>query len=354
MGATPRSAQVRWPAEWERHRATWLAWPHNPDTWPGHLDQVEAAFVEMVAALQGREEVCISVRDPAHAEHVQGLLAPRGLERGTELHVLPTDDAWVRDHGPIFLAGEQGLAVADFVFDAWGRKYPPWDQDASIPARIAEALELPRYVADFVLEGGSVDGNGAGTILTTDSCLLNANRRQPGEPERTREAMEARLADWLGAECVLWLGDGIVGDDTDGHVDDIARFVDETTVVAAREADPSDPNHAPMEANFALLRQMREARGRPLSVVSLPLPPPVFVAGHRCPASYANFYLANGVALVPVFGESTDQRALAILAELLPGREMAPIPARELVLGLGACHCLTQQEPLAGAPPGAA
>ncbi len=343
---TPREQGLRWPAEWEPHRATWLAWPHNRETWPGRLAEAEAAFVEMVRALVGREEVCIAVRDEPHREHVARLLEPLGPEAGVSFHSLPTDDAWVRDHGPVFLQdGRGGLQAVDFGFDAWGRKYPPWDRDDAVAAHIAELRRVPRLEAGFVLEAGSVDGNGAGTILTTASCLLNDNRRREGEPPRTRKGMERRLRDWLGAEQVLWLGDGIVGDDTDGHVDDIARFVSELVVVAAVEPDPHDANHAPLAANLERLQQMRDARGRPLDVVPLPMPPPVYVDGLRCPASYANFYLANGVALVPVFGVPSDERALAVLREVLPDRRLAPIPARELVLGLGACHCLTQQEP---------
>ncbi|MDX1649587.1 MAG: agmatine deiminase family protein, partial [Myxococcota bacterium] len=194
----------------------------------------------------------------------------------------------------------------------------------------------------------SVDGDGEGTVLTTEQCLLNPNRRAPGEAPRTRAAMEARLADWLGAERVLWLGGGIEGDDTDGHVDDVARFVAPGVVVAAEQRDPADPDHAPLAANLERLRGMRDARGRRLEVVPLPMPPRVEAAGARCPASYANFYLANEVALVPVFDAAQDARALAILRELLPGREVVGIPARTLVVGLGAVHCLTQQEP---APP---
>ncbi|MBW2240631.1 MAG: agmatine deiminase family protein [Deltaproteobacteria bacterium] len=343
---TPRELGLRWPAEWEPHRATWLAWPHNHSTWPGHLKGAEQAFTRMVRALQGAEEVCISVQDEAHADRVAGLLAEAGHSGGVSLHVIPTNDAWVRDHGPVFLTdADGGVHAADFRFDAWGKKYPPWDLDDAVPSRIAELREMPCHRAGFVLEGGSIEGNGAGTVLTTASCLLNGNRRLPGEPPRSIEAMQERLREWLGAECVLWLGDGIVGDDTDGHVDDIVRFVSELVVVATVEPDPADPNHAPLAENLDRLQRMRDARGRPLDVVPLPMPPPIYVDGLRCPASYANFYLANGVALVPVFGVPSDERALAVLREVLPDRRLAPIPARDLVLGLGACHCLTQQEP---------
>ena len=339
---TPRAHGFHWPAEWEPHRATWLAWPHNRETWPRSLEAAEEAYEAMVRALQGAETVCITVPDAAREERVRRRLASAGLERGVELHVIPTDDAWIRDHGPIFLRGAAGeSALVDFGFDAWGKKYPPWERDDAVPRAVAAARGVRRFEAGFVLEGGSVDGDGEGTVLTTESCLLHPNR----EAGRTRALMEARLRDFLGAERVLWLGDGIAGDDTDGHVDDVARFVGAATVVAVAEADASDPNHAPLAETLRRLRAMRDARGRRLSVVELPMPPPLEVDGARCPASYANFYLANGRALVPVFDAPSDARALAILRECLPGREVVPIRARDLVVGLGAVHCLTQQEP---------
>ena len=346
--ATVREAGFRWPAEWEPHVATWLSWPHNPDTWPGCLAEAEAAFVAMARALHGREALHINVRSEAEGARVRTLLAEAGVTEAVRTWVIPTDDAWVRDHGPVFMVRPGELALVDFGFDAWGRKYPPWDRDAAVPRRIAEARGLRRFEAGFVLEGGSIEGDGEGTVLTTEQCLLHPNRRLPDEAPRTREAMEARLADWLGASCVLWLGEGIAGDDTDGHVDDVARFVAPGVVVVAEQPDPADPDHAPLAANLARLRGMRDARGRRLEAVPLPMPPPIRVAGVRCPASYANFYLANGVALVPVFGVPEDARALGILRELLPGREVVGIAARALVVGLGAAHCLTQQEP---APP---
>ena len=229
----------------------------------------------------------------------------------------------------------------NFDFDSWGRKYPPWDRDDAVPRRAAELLDLPRFDAGLVLEGGSIDGNGRGAILTTESVLLNPNRGAG----RSREALERVLAEFLGATHVLWLAGGIEGDDTDGHVDDVARFVDAGTVVAAVEPDAADPNSGPLSENLRRLRAMRDQDGKPLTVVPLPMPPRLAPGGDRCPASYANFYLANGAVLVPTFGGPSDARALAVLAELLPTREVVGIPSADLVVGLGALHCATQQQP---------
>jgi agmatine deiminase len=274
-------------------------------------------------------------------------LARRRLEAGgveledrVRFHRVPTNDAWLRDSGPIGVSREDQRLLLDFPFDSWGGKYPPWEADAAVPRAVAALTGLPRAEAEFVLEGGSVDGNGRGVVLTTEACLLHPNRG----PGRTREVMEARLALWLGARQVVWLADGIEGDDTDGHVDDIARFVDRGTVVAAVADDPRDPDHATLAENLRRLRAARDDTGAPYQVVPLPMPGVGGASGARPPASYANFYLANGVALVPTFGVDEDAVALAILDDLLEGREVVGVSCKALVQGLGAIHCLTQQE----------
>jgi len=342
---------TRWPAEWEPHAATWLAWPHNPGTWPGHLPAATAEFAGIVAALQhhARERVEILVADAAREARARETLAARGADPdAVGFHRIPTDDAWLRDTGPLFVerAGAPGDAAAPrrvalaFGFDAWGGKYPPWDRDDAVGAAMAREAGVPCESPGFVLEGGSVDGDGRGTLLTTESCLLHPNRERP---PRTRARMEERLARWLGARRVVWLERGIAGDDTDGHIDDVARFVAPGVVVAARaEAGPDAPLLA---ENARRLCEAHDANGERLRVVELPMPPTHRVGGDLCPASYANFYLANGAALVPVFDAPSDARALAVLRELLPDREVVGVPCRHLVLGLGAIHCLSQQEP---------
>jgi agmatine deiminase len=340
---TAAPAGMRWPAEWEPHAATWLAWPHNPTTWPGRLERAQAAFAVFVRELAFREPVRLLVADTAMEAVARAALCEAGADvAAVAFHNVPTDDAWLRDSGPIFVRrdADGSRALLDFPFDAWGGKYPPWQRDAAVPSAVAEITGLPRFAADFVLEGGGIDGNGAGALLTTESCLLNANR----ERRRSHDQMERRLADWLGVSHVIWLSAGIAGDDTDGHIDDIARFVAPRTVVAA-VAPPGADDHAALAENLLRLRNSCDAAGQPLDVVELPMPPPLSIDGLRCPASYANFYVANDCVLVPTFDADTDARALAILAELYPRRTTVGIPSRELVLGLGALHCLSQQEP---------
>jgi agmatine deiminase len=341
---TPASLGFRWPAEWEPHRATWLSWPHNPETWPDDLAAVRATFGAMVAALAPREAVEIGVADAAMEDVARAAIRAAGHDpdRSVRFHHYPTTDAWCRDHGPIFVAKPDGeRALCDFRFDNWGRKYPGWELDDAVPRHVEKILGLRRFASDVVLEGGGIDGDGQGTVITTESCLLNSNRG----PGRSRDAMERLLADFLGARHVVWLHDGIEGDDTDGHVDDLVRFVAPGVVVAVACDDASDPNFAPLAENRRRLAAARDARGRALTVVDLPMPARLEKDGHRSPASHANFLLANGVVLVPTFGGPSDARALAILRELVPGREVIGIRCNELVSGFGAIHCVTQQEP---------
>ncbi len=347
-GAWPSQRGYRMPAEWDAHAATWLSWPHNPDTWYTGIERVEAAMVRLAAALAESEPVYVNVLDADHEAHVRRLLARQLPPERLQLFRIPTNDAWCRDHGAIFVtrpasAGEPLMAL-DFEFNAWGGKYPPWDLDNAVPAEMAAALGIPCFKTGMVLEGGSIDVNGQGALLTTEQCLLNPNRN----PSLDRAAIEARLRLLLGVNQIIWLGEGIVGDDTDGHVDDICRFVAADTVVTAIEPNPRDPNHAPLAANRERLVGARLEDGRPLKVIELPMPEPVRFGGERLPASYANFLITNHSVLMPAFAQPRDAAAQAVLAHCFPGRAIVPVDSRELVLGLGAVHCLSQQLPAIG------
>ena len=343
---TPASLGYRMPAEWAPHRGTWLSWPHKEASWPGKFGPVPAIFAALVRTLADREEVHINVAGPAMEAAVRSLLTDAGADTGNVFfHANPTNDAWCRDHGPIFIeragAGRREQAIVDWGYNAWGGKYPPYDLDDVVPSRIGEELGLPVFHPGIVMEGGSIDVNGRGTLLTTEACLLNPNRN----PQLDRAGIERHLGDYLGVSKILWLGDGIVGDDTDGHVDDLTRFVDERTVVTAVEDDPSDENYEPLQANLERLRSMSDQDGQPLRVVPLPMPRALHHDGQRLPASYANFYIANGVVVVPTYDPPRDEAALAVLAGAFPGREIVGIDCTDLVWGLGAFHCVTQQWP---------
>jgi agmatine deiminase len=334
------------PAEWEPHAGTWLSWPHKVDTWPGKLASIPPIWVEMVRALSTGEQVHILVNPSAPATEIVALLNQADVEMSrVTLHEIPTDDAWARDHGPIFVTrqgDEANLAVVNWRFNSWGEKYPPWDLDDRVPEQIAERLALPLFSPGIVLEGGSIDVNGRGTLLTTESCLLNPNRN----PHLGREEIEALLCDYLGVRHVLWLKEGVEGDDTDGHIDDLTRFVNETTVVTVVEEDPSDDNFEPLRANHRRLLEMKDQDGRPLNVLTLPMPAPLYCEDTRLPASYANFYIGNRVVLMPVFDDPNDAPAKRVLASVFPGRHIVGINAVDLVWGLGAFHCVTQQQPV--------
>ena len=332
------------PAEWEPHEATWISWP-QPDcnSFPESYDRVIPTFVKMAEALAESEIVRINVSGAEQEKTVRKLLRSCPPERVEYFHI-PTDEPWCRDHGPIFVKRDKSpkLAVLNFGFNAWGYKLSPFDEDNAVPPAIAKALGLPIFNFEhFILEGGSIDTNGQGTLLTTESCLLNPNRN----PTLDRTAIEKKLRDKLGVKKILWLGDGIEGDDTDGHVDDITRFVGPSTVITAVEEDEHDPNFEPLQQNLDRLHTMRLADGEPLHVLTLPMPTRIMREGQRLPASYANFYIANSVVLLPVFNEHNDAWAVSALHEAFPTRRIVPIDCRELIWGLGAFHCLTQQQP---------
>lgn len=335
------------PAEWEPHEATWISWPRREgQSFPDSYERVLPTLVSMASAIAESEILRINISGPEQEREVRALLAPSAPMERVEFHDIPTNEPWCRDHGPIFVRREASprIAVNDFGYNAWGGKYPPFEADDVVPTTIARRFGLPLFEPGFILEGGSVDPNGAGTLLTTESCLLNPNRN----PSMTRGQIEGGLRDYLGVTQILWLGDGIEGDDTDGHVDDITRFVSRDTVVTVVEPDSSDPNHTPLRDNLELLRSMTLADGTPLTVVEMPMPPRIDREGLRLPASHANFYITNTSVLLPAFGGNSDDVAASILTDLFHGRSILPIDCRELIWGLGAFHCLTQQQPAVG------
>jgi agmatine deiminase len=338
---TPAQLGYRMPAEWDPHAATWLSWPRRAKTWQDRFEAMPAVWAKLARTLAEFEPVHILVGGDAMPQ-AQSLL---GGVANVALHDISTNDGWMRDHGPTFLVGRSSVdppALVEWVYNAWGGKYPPYDDDRQVARRVAELTGRQRFSPGIVLEGGSIDVNGEGTVLTTEACLLNPNRN----PHLSRREIEGYLADYCAAPQVLWLSHGLVGDDTDGHIDQLARFVDPTTVVAAFEDDSHDDNYASLAANFERLKSMTDQSGRPLEIIPLPMPDPVIHNGNRLPASYANFYIANGVVIVPSFDDPADAVAADLLGQLFPDREIRPLPACDLVIGRGAYHCVTQQEPL--------
>jgi agmatine deiminase len=334
------------PAEWELHRGTWLSWPHKEASWPGKFEPVPAIFGRLTRHLAEHEEVHINVAGPAMEAEARRVLDAAGADRARVFfHHNPTNDAWCRDHGPIFVqrdaGGRREQRILDWGYNAWGGKYPPYDLDDVVPTRIGTELGIPVERPGIVLEGGSIDVNGRGTLITTEACLLNPNRN----PQLDRPAIEQYLRSYLGVSKILWLGDGIVGDDTDGHVDDLTRFVSPDTVVTVVEDDPSDENYEPLQENLERLREMTDQDGRPLRVVTLPMPRALYQDDQRLPASYANFYIANGVVMLPTYDEERDAEAGSTLQSLFPDRRVISIDCTDLVWGLGAFHCVTQQWP---------
>ena len=346
---TPAALGYRMPAEWEPQAATWLAWPHRRSDWPGRFSPIPWVYAEIVRALTRHGRVNLVVRGPKMRERASAALTMAGIDLGrVGLWELPTDRSWVRDSGPIFVVNDSGeRAVLDWHFNAWA-KYPDWTRDDLLPAFVADQLGLRRWQPHHdgrrvVLEGGSIDVNGQGLLLTTEECLLSETQHR--NPPFTRADYERVFADYLGVKKVLWLGRGIAGDDTHGHVDDLARFVNPGTVVTVLETNSSDDNYAPTEENYERLRGMTDPGGAALDVVTLPMPAPLVFDGTRLPASYANFYIASGVVIVPTFNDPADRTALGTLAALFPGREVVGIHCVDLVWGLGTLHCMTQQQP---------
>ena len=336
------------PAEWEPHAGTWLTWP-RPDgiSFPDRYFSVPPVYAKFIQQLIQVEAVNINVWDADMEGWVRELLAPYNLP-GDRLrfHHFPAYEPWCRDHGPVFLVrdhqGARERAVVDWGYNAWGGKYPPFDLDDAIPQRVAHLRRLPLFAPAMVLEGGSIEVNGCGTLLTTESCLLNPNRN----PRLTQDQIEQFLRDYLGVTNILWLGQGIAGDDTDGHVDDLARFVDPATIVVATEEHADDTNYQVLQDNLRRLRGMRDQNGNLFRIVSLPMPSPVEYQGQRLPASYANFYIANGILIVPTYRDPNDAEALAVLRRVFPDRRVIGIDSTDLIWGLGSFHCITQQEPL--------
>ena len=343
----PAQLGFRMPAEWEPHAGTWLTWP-RPDgiSFPDRYYAVPPVYAKLITQLVQVEDVNINVWDAEMELWVRELLAQMEvpLDR-VRFHHFPAYEPWCRDHGPIFVVrevdGARERAIVDWGYNAWGDKYPPYDLDDAIPQHVSALRQLPFFSPGIVLEGGSIDVNGRGTLLTTESCLLNPNRN----PHLSKQAIEQYLCDYLGASNILWLGDGIVGDDTDGHVDDLARFVDPNTVVTVVEQDPTDPNYRALQDNLRRLRGKRQENGNMLRVVELPMPGPVEYQGQRLPASYANFYIANDLVLVPTYRDPNDAEALSILRRLFPRRRVIGIDSTDLIWGLGSFHCISQQEP---------
>ena len=343
---TPAQLGFYMPAEWRTHTATWLTWPKDPMTWPGRVPIVETIYLDMIAALTPHEIVNLLVDDQETANAVRTRCQFPGASN-LHIHQIKTVDSWIRDYGPGFLIdGKGNLAFNDWRFNAWGNKYEDLKQDDEIPSKLEAVIKAPRFEPGIVMEGGSIEVNGQGCVLTTEQCLLNPNRN----PHLNRNEIEEYLKNYLGVGKVLWLGEGIVGDDTDGHIDDIARFVSPDTIVCALEDDPADANFKLLQDNYARLQRMTDVEGNPFNIVTLPMPG--IVSGEstdrnleRLPASYANFYIGNNVILAPVFGHSNDQRALSILKGLFPDRRVVPINCEPLVWGMGTIHCVTQQQP---------
>lgn len=341
---TPKEMGYRFPAEWEPHTSTWLSYPHNEASWPGKIHTIFSFYHDFIRQVSQGELVNINVTGPAMQKEVQQRLIEEGIDpKKYKLHLHPTNDAWCRDHGPAFLVNPKAhdpKIIVSWNYNGWGGKYPA-ELDMQIPARIGKLLGLPVLHPGIVMEGGSIDVNGNGTLLTTSSCLLNPNRN----PLLTQAEIENFLLQYYGNEKVIWLGDGIEGDDTDGHIDDLTRFVNRDTVVTMVEHNRKDTNYKPLKDNLKKLQSMRMADGKQMNLVELPMPAPIYYKGQRLPSSYANFYIANACVCVPVYNCKEDETALDILSGCFKDRPVIGIDSTEIIWGLGSWHCLSQQEP---------
>lgn len=342
---TPAALGYYFPAEFAPQRAMWLSWPHKEESWPGKIQTIYSPYAQFVKEVALGQEVHINVADAAMQDFAALHLVQAGVPMDKiHFHYFPTNDAWCRDHGPAFLINPKAdipKVLVKWNYNAWGEKYPPHDLDNQIPVRIAQELGIPYFTPGIVMEGGSVEFNGKGTLLTSKACLLNPNRN----PHLKQAQIEKYLCDYYGVKHILWVGDGILGDDTDGHIDDITRFVNTDTVVTVVEENKADGNYAILQENLHLIQQMRLEDGKQLNVIELPMPSPVIWEGQRLPASYANFYIANEVVVVPTFRDKNDQKALDILEECFPSRRVVGIDSTDIIWGLGSFHCLSQQEP---------
>ncbi len=343
---TPKEYGYYFPAEFAPHEATWLSWPHQEATWPGKIDAIYPSYCQFIKYLTLSEKVRINVSNDA-----MKIVAIQHLEKagvavaGVEFFMHPTNDAWCRDHGPAFLinpAADIKKIIVDWRYNAWGNKYPPYDLDDVIPTLIGNHFSIPVYNPGIVMEGGSVEFNGKGSLLTSTACLLNQNRN----PALNQSRIENFLYDFYGVEQVLWVDEGIVGDDTDGHIDDTVRFINEDTVITVIEENKEDANYALLQTNLKQLKVMRLLNGKQLNIIELPMPDEIIYEGQRLPASYANFYISNGHVIVPTFRSRKDEKAIRIIAACFPDREVVGIDSTDIIWGLGSFHCLSQQEPL--------
>ena len=345
---TPARLGYSFPPEWHPHRATWISWPRPEGiSFPGRYDLAIEDIARLVRVICAREQVHVNVPNDNYQKIVREFLSKRRVPmRRVVFHQIPTNECWTRDHGPAFVLrkrrGRTQAAIVDWGFNAWGGKYPPYDSDDAVPTRVARELKLPVFNAKIVMEGGAVDFNGEGTVLTTTSCLLNKNRN----PGLSKARIERYLKDYYGQRHVIWLGDGIDGDDTDGHIDDLARFIDARTIAVAIETNKRDKNYAILRRARNAIDALRDQDGRPFNVVELPMPRPIAYEGQRVPATYMNFYFVNGALLVPTWGQpARDRKAMAILQKHVKNRRVIGVDCRNLIWGLGAIHCLTQQQP---------